>query len=432
MSLISERAPQLRENIGANAYGFVATMGSQLCTVPVLLATWTTRFYGEWLILTAVPSYLALADVGLSTAIANEMVMENAGGDKLKVQRLASTQVKFWLWATVALIPTVVIGSVGVNWAHTLSLTEISAIDANVVVLCLGFYAILTLWGGVFYAHYRCEDKNADFILFQNHFRILEQIVLCIVAVAHATAAGCAVSLLLTRLVSSAYFASKCLKFKECRLSAVNGRLAELKNMIGPSMASLSFIAGNMISGQGILLALNATVGPTGVAAFSPVRTLTRIIAQIGNIVKHGLWPEISHLFGADSMSDVWRLARLGSRSFLILATAAILALTSVGPWFTIHWTSGKVVPTRAFVFAMAMGAAVNGLWNINMGILQAINRHREGALVYLIGTGCAVGSVFYTSKWGLVGVGYGVALSELLVLAWSLVRLQKIASIRR
>jgi predicted CoA-binding protein len=73
---------KLLRNLGANAYGQAITILIQLVSVPLYLHYWAKQLYGEWLILSAIPAYLALSDIGFASVTANDMTMRVANGDR--------------------------------------------------------------------------------------------------------------------------------------------------------------------------------------------------------------------------------------------------------------------------------------------------------------------------------------------------------------
>lgn len=47
----------------AGGYGQFVTAVVQLLGVPIFLGAWGPNLYGEWILLAAIPSYLALSDI---------------------------------------------------------------------------------------------------------------------------------------------------------------------------------------------------------------------------------------------------------------------------------------------------------------------------------------------------------------------------------
>ena len=99
---------RLIRGFGATALGPVVTAIIQLGTVPLLLHAWGAAKYGDWLLLSAVPSYLVLSDMGFGTASGSDMTMRVAAGDREGALRtfqsswalLASASIVMMLLAT--------------------------------------------------------------------------------------------------------------------------------------------------------------------------------------------------------------------------------------------------------------------------------------------------------------------------------------------
>ncbi|MDA0342239.1 MAG: hypothetical protein O3B74_11655, partial [Proteobacteria bacterium] len=68
-------------SILANGFARVNTTLMHLIGLPLFLAFWGTDLYGEWLILTTIPTYLMLSDVGFSGVAQNEMSIRASGDD---------------------------------------------------------------------------------------------------------------------------------------------------------------------------------------------------------------------------------------------------------------------------------------------------------------------------------------------------------------
>ena len=71
---------------GANAFGQTVSIVIQLFSLPLFLYYWDTSTYGAWLILSAVPAYLTMADVGMVNAAGNKMTMALGRSDTAEAE----------------------------------------------------------------------------------------------------------------------------------------------------------------------------------------------------------------------------------------------------------------------------------------------------------------------------------------------------------
>jgi len=60
----------------------------QLVGVPVFLHFWSVPLYGNWIVLSAIPSYLSFSSVGFGSVAGNEMTMRVARADQTGALRV--------------------------------------------------------------------------------------------------------------------------------------------------------------------------------------------------------------------------------------------------------------------------------------------------------------------------------------------------------
>jgi len=66
---------RILKGIFASGFGQAVTILIQLTGLPIFLHFWGVEKYGEWLILSAIPAYLAMSDFGFACVAANDMTM---------------------------------------------------------------------------------------------------------------------------------------------------------------------------------------------------------------------------------------------------------------------------------------------------------------------------------------------------------------------
>src|SRR5271154_7624064 len=134
MAESSTRSDRLRERFvrgfGVSALSPVVTAAIQLGSVPLLLHAWGATKYGEWLLLSAVPSYLTLSDLGFGDASGSDMCMRVASNDKEgALETFQSSWVLVTLVSFVALALVSVISCL-VPWQLWLNVSGASRAEA--------------------------------------------------------------------------------------------------------------------------------------------------------------------------------------------------------------------------------------------------------------------------------------------------------------
>src|SRR6267378_1844389 len=88
---------RLSLGIGSAALFQAVNAAQAVILVPLFLRAWGAEGYGQWLALTALISYLTLADLGGQNYIANLLAMSHARGDRERFQTTLSEAVSFFL-----------------------------------------------------------------------------------------------------------------------------------------------------------------------------------------------------------------------------------------------------------------------------------------------------------------------------------------------
>src|SRR5689334_17280580 len=81
-------ARRLIGGTAANALSITMSAILQLAAVPILTAAWGVSQYGVWLMLTTIPTYFALTDLGFIQAATADMTMHHARNQQDAVVRV--------------------------------------------------------------------------------------------------------------------------------------------------------------------------------------------------------------------------------------------------------------------------------------------------------------------------------------------------------
>ena len=73
---------RLMLGFASNSVGKLASTIITFVQVPVFFHLWAASVYGNWLIVSAIPTYLAFSSIGFGNVASNEMTMLNSAGDR--------------------------------------------------------------------------------------------------------------------------------------------------------------------------------------------------------------------------------------------------------------------------------------------------------------------------------------------------------------
>ena len=412
---------------GFAAQGFAQAINLiiQIGSVPLFIHFWGKLLYGEWLLISTVPSYFALSDLGFANAAGTEMTMRVARGDRegaLKVFQSA------WLLVTgVTLIVTLTMLGL-VHWLpleRWLHLSTLAHGEVVTVVAILVFQVFFDLQTGLISTGYRCDGNFAPGTMISNIQRLVEFVVAAIALCCGVHLIGLALAIMVTRLAGNTL---SMLYMRSLSPWLTYGwrhaDLATVKRLTSPALTFMGFPIGHALSLQGMVTVIGIVLGPGVVVAFTTSRTLTRFIWQILNAITNTIWVELSTAFGANDIALARSLHRRACQAAMWLAVACSIVLFFAGPLIFRLWTKGAV-PFDPTLFGLLLLVVIaNSLWSTSYVVLLSVNRHQKLAAVYVAATGLSVAiALVLTPLMGLRGTALSLLVIDAFMSAYVVTR---------
>lgn len=357
--------------MGANSFGMATAIGIQLASLPLFLLHWDTATYGTWLMLSSLPAYLAMADVGMVTAAGNKMTMAIGRGDTTEANRVFQSAQVFM---AMVCLPLAAVVLPVVLWAPLPGLTTT---DQRLALTALAAGVLVSLFGGLAEAVFRSTERYATGTMIGTLVRLFEWLgsmaALALVGSFSAVALGglvCRVTGTLAAILLSRRHS------RGLHWGVAAARSAEIRAMAAPALSFMAFPLANAMSFQGMTLLVGALFGPVAVALFNTYRTIARVAVQVTGLFSHALWPEFSRLFGQGTAAPLRNLFR---RAALLGAAQSVLlsvVLYFLSPWLLQVWSRGTIAFVPSVMALMLLYAAVAGLLHIPRVMLMATNQH--------------------------------------------------------
>ena len=147
------------------ASNWVGKLASTIITfvqVPIFFHFWSTNVYGDWLIVNAIPGYLAFSSIGFGNVASNEMTMLNSAGDREGALRVF--QSCWWLIAMICAAVGLLLAPVLylVPASTLLNIHAISWSDTKWIILFLGLSVLLGQLEQLMSAAYTCGQVGAE------------------------------------------------------------------------------------------------------------------------------------------------------------------------------------------------------------------------------------------------------------------------------
>jgi O-antigen/teichoic acid export membrane protein len=387
----------------------------QLVAVPLLLRAWGAAKYGDWLILSAMPTYLALSNLGFGNASGSDMTMRVAAGDRTGALQTFQSS---WVLLTTTSAVLILLLSVTVwhvPWCAWLHLSSLSNPQAAEVILILGVYAAVGQQNSVFESGYRCDGHFATGTTGLTLLRLVEALAAVAVALRGGSLRSVSLTYLTVRCLGIfSYWVALRVKCPWIRLGTQYAQWAAVRRLARPAFGFLTYPASQALSVQGFSVAVGVLLGPVAVVEFTTIRTLTRINIQLLNIISCAIWPVLSTAFGGN---DIDLARRLHHRAFQVTLLTAVLdaaLLMLVGPTVYRIWTHNAVTFDNICFYVLVATATVNALWFTSFAVLMSNNTHHRAAFSYFIGTiASIVIAVLLIPVVGLVGAAIALLALE-------------------
>jgi O-antigen/teichoic acid export membrane protein len=396
---------RIGRGLAANGFGMSVTLVVQLVSVPVLLAAWGVPTYGEWLVLSAIPTYLALSDLSFSSVAGNSMIMLVAQGNRPDAISLGRR-----LWSIVTVITGIaVLAAVAIALLFGGVFGSGAAIhtsEAQMVLVALFLQVAVGNQYGVLDAWYRAGGRYPLGAALRQFGRLLEFGALMGAALLGARPGAAAIALLAGGVAGfgvSFIVLRRAVPWSTFRLELP--RLQTFRELFSPGVAFMAFPLGTALSLQGMTIVVGAMLGSTAVAVFSTTRTVTRAVPQVLSAIGLAIWPEMSHSVGAGDLEKARAILRGATQLSIFVSVAFVVLLAAAGPQIIRWWTHGSVDPPSLLLNMLLLGVSCNTIWSVLSIALAATNRHRRMALVYLMGTVAALlVAVPLTATFGVAG----------------------------
>src|SRR5712664_1487709 len=415
---------RLIRGFGATALGPIVTAIVQIVSVPIFLHFWGAKLYGEWLVISAIPIYLALSDIGFGSVAGNDMTMRVAAGDREgALETFQSTWVL--IGVTSLLVEIAVLGAIWfLPLTRWLNLSSVGLAEVRLVLIILSVYAIFAVQAGLVMSGFRSDGNFALSTVMYSVVRLAEWIMATIAVALGAGPLRVAGALLVARILGTFVMGWLMVRkspwlrfgFRHARFSSVQ-RLAPL------AVAFMAFPVGSALSVQGMVVVVGIVLGPVAVATFSTMRTLTRLGFQIMETIKNSVWPELSAAYGAQNWNLARKLHRTACQASLWLSILAVVFLFIAGGRIVTVWSHGRIVMDVSAFRWLLLVVVANSFWNTSSVATMASNKHQRIAAAYFAATAAAtVVAYLLLPRFGLSGAAMALLIVDITV-GWFVVK---------
>lgn len=417
MARLRGPSPQARVARGslANALCSLVIALVQLAHIPLLTQAWGVETFGLWVMMIALPTYIALADFGLMAAAQVQMTAHLSKGEAGAARAVLRTAC-LSASAFGAIIALVALGAIAAF------LPVPAALEAGAFLGALGAvfaYGVVILFSQGLKVALRAHGHAASDSLHSAFAYLVEGVAVVLVAWAGLGVMVAAGALLAARVVTTAALIPLLSRLAPwAGLRPLRIERHQLRALARPSAGALALTLVGAVGVQGAVLALGAVAGPAIVAIYATSRTLTRLPLQVAGFVLRPSLPELTRAATQQDRRLLRGLLRLNLAVALAVSLPAIVILFLFGDALLGLISGGRIAPIAGLIGILSLVMGVNALTTGLASPLVATNAQAGFAYLYLALSLGAVASIFVIGQDHARHLALALLAVELAVLA--------------
>ena len=328
---------RLAKSLGAQTLSQIMNMAIQIFSVPIFLHYLGINRYGEWLLLSTIPTYLTMSDLGFANAAGNEMTMFVSRGERNMAVKVYQSAWAIVTITTFVLCLIMILILSHIYLSKYLNIKAFSDNESSWILSILIAQVFFALQSSLLVTIYRC-DGNYSLSVLRSAFQKLAMfigIIVCLIS-GIGLLGGCTTSLVIEIITNQIIRYDIKSRSPWMTFGWAEADVSTALRLANPAFAYLTLPLGWALNLQGMSFLVGTLLGPSALVVFSTLRTLSRLPFQITNSISNSIWVEMSVAFGKGDI----RLARtLHNHACQISLWLVLIAVSFL-------FLSGKIIYT--------------------------------------------------------------------------------------
>lgn len=378
---------RLKKMLGVQFIGTLIILIERYGTVPVLTYFWGLETYAVWVLIQIIPSYLAMFDTGLPSAVGNEMVKLIEKKQLQEAKNIFKVTEK-----TIHIISAFIFVSVLSLFSIfdpriLLNITKIDYTNVMMIITITMFYTFLIFKSQLLYALYRSSQNHVFWTATVYLTRLCEFCSLCLCVAMGADmlrAVICVVSVRFISIVFLTFKAKDKVLIYHIKAECTDFKL--IKNLITPSLGFMLLPMVQAINIQGFVWVIAYTTSPSMAAIFNIFRTYSRGVFQVGDIARRSLWAELSiALNNPEMLKKTIPFIKKSLCIVFILSGLVALIGYMISDFMIEKWTLGRVDNDKIVLGYLLAVSVLASVKTVILSVGMSLNKHTSSLFFELV-----------------------------------------------
>lgn len=426
----SDGYSRIRRMFGAVFLGKGLLAIRQIISVPVLITAWGADYYGSWLVLSAIPTFLSMSNSGLGASANLKIAADCSAGGYEEAQKTFTTSL--WIIFTIGIL-VVIFSTLAMTYVPFLH-PAANLVENPILIVALLLMSLVVNMLGIpllgFWTGHGLPSGGHNFL---NYFALGSLFFSLTVPLVGGRALETSTILLVWSVIWLIVFQLKTyFKFRNYRNSS---NLHSFDFKIGKVLFStgLGHQFGQLwqaIFFQGSLVLAGISFGPTGAALWGSMRILGRSGNQAVEVISQSLSPEFQINFAKKKLELLRSAHAMGLVISVIIAIIITVLMIFIGPVAYKYWTRHTLaIPILAWTVLCASVIPFS-IWNVSAELQRSINQPWLINVYATVAALLSVAVMCILSSHGIIALSTGVLLFEVLMVIFVIPKTTKILQI--
>ncbi len=412
--------PSLLRNALCNYAGIVVRLVVMLLLTPFVVSSVGQTGYGLWLLVGTVAGYSGLLDLGVSGALNRYLGLYVGRGDTDALNRVLGSGVAFFMG--VGVLVALVLGAGAGTVANWLGLADTSASTFRPVLQLVGLAIAVELptrvMSSLLIAHEALPVRN---LIEAGSLVAYAGGVALVLALGGTLVGVAAVQLAVASVTGVVRWVVVRRLYPAVRLSPLQFHPATMRRLVAFGAFALVWVLADNLRFRIAPVVVNG-VFADGVALVAVFGLAMQLINNANLLLLQGqntLSPRFNRLVGQATGAELAGLFERASRINALLTSLGFMLMLGLGGHFILVWMGSRIDrPELVFraLWVLVPGFVVAKSQNMSVALLQAVNRHKVPAVVFVAEGVLTCGLMVLLPRWvGFLGVPLGITLPMVL-----------------